>query len=439
MENAFLTEFGTKTILELRNLQAEGHLNLEPGFQRKSVWSERDRRKLIQSIFEQYPVPSIFLYIREEEGRPVYDVLDGKQRLESIFMFSRVSPFAHEGFDVKHQFPDEDEVRKWNWTDLKKTQRYGQFLSYKIPVVEVKGDFAAIVELFVRINSTGKRLTSAEKRKANFYTSPLLRAAEKLARRFGRFFEAQRIISRTARQRMRDVELVSELLTSILAGTLIHKKRAVDKAVGNTKLPQRDLQKAIGELKATMRSVKRMFPDLKATRYRNQSEFYSLFMLVWEFRQQHMILSDRKRNDVAMKLLARFSNGVDEVREQQLKAKGAQPHQRIYADYLLTVQQGTDNLPHRKARAEKLRGLLTGLFEQKDERRTFSPEQRRILWNSDEKKRCSQCGCVLDWTNFQVDHVKAHSRGGKTVLSNAALICQPCNASKGARKRRKAK
>jgi 5-methylcytosine-specific restriction endonuclease McrA len=31
-----------------------------------------------------------------------------------------------------------------------------------------------------------------------------------------------------------------------------------------------------------------------------------------------------------------------------------------------------------------------------------------------------------------VDHIKAYSRGGRTELSNAALTCGPCNASKGA-------
>jgi len=72
------------------------------------------------------------------------------------------------------------------------------------------------------------------------------------------------------------------------------------------------------------------------------------------------------------------------------------------------------------------------LFERKDERRIFSEEQRRLLWNSEEKKKCTLCDEALDWTNFQVDHIKAYSRGGKTELSNAALTCASCNASKGA-------
>ena len=135
------------------------------------------------------------------------------------------------------------------------------------------------------------------------------------------------------------------------------------------------------------------------------------------------------------KLLHDFSDGVDDVREQQRKAKGASADQRIFADYLLLAQQSTDALVPRKRRAEMIRQLLDGLFERKDERRIFSAEQRRMLWNSEEKKHCSQCEKELDWTNFQVDHIKPYSRGGKIELRNAALICMICNPSKGARKR----
>jgi 5-methylcytosine-specific restriction endonuclease McrA len=39
----------------------------------------------------------------------------------------------------------------------------------------------------------------------------------------------------------------------------------------------------------------------------------------------------------------------------------------------------------------------------------------------------------LRWGDFHVDHKKAHSHGGKTILENAQLLCPKCNRSKGAR------
>jgi hypothetical protein len=53
----------TKNILDLKHLFESGHLNLNPGFQRQSVWTERGRAKLIESIIRNYPLlPSTTLY-----------------------------------------------------------------------------------------------------------------------------------------------------------------------------------------------------------------------------------------------------------------------------------------------------------------------------------------------------------------------------------------
>jgi hypothetical protein len=347
-------------------------------------------------------------------------------------MFMRTSPFGKQGFEVPFQFPNDDELYLYNWKALDQDMRTGQFLAYKLQVAEVSGPFGAIVELFVRINSTGKPLTTSEKRHAKFYTSPFLKAAERLTRRNRDFLTDQGIVSEVGIDRLKDVELISELLASILANGSIHKKQAVDRAIGNTAVNRRALDGAVDDFSATLRAVKQVFPDLHATRFRNVSEFYSLFLVVWELTQQKLVLTDRRRNATAMKLLRHFSDGVDEVREQQRKARGATQQQQPFANYLLLVQQSTDAISPRLRRAAMLRELFSGLFEAKDERRVFSPEQRRLIWNSSEEKTCSLCGKPLTWANFHADHVLSHSRGGKTVLSNAARTCVSCNCSKGA-------
>jgi 5-methylcytosine-specific restriction endonuclease McrA len=427
-------EYGDKTILELIGLQECGSLNLEPGFQRKSVWRPPDRRKLVASILEGYPIPSIFLHQRAEDGRPVYDVIDGKQRLETIFMFSRTSGFGRGGFEVPFQFAaiGDEEQYLYTWADLKKHKLTEPFLSYKIQTVEIKGGLSEIVDLFVRINSTGKSLTPSERRHARFYKSPLLREAERLARRYRSYFQRHRVMSSAQIDRMKDVELVSELLSSILAGGPIQGKAAVDKAVGNQQINGNTLRKTIDELKATVSTVTRMFPELRSTRFHNLSEFYTLFLVIWEMRKQNLVLRDKKRNRVAQQLLIGFSNGVDRVQLLLRQAKAPKGEDRPYTDYLLSVQRGTDQLANRRRRAELVRNLFGGLFAGKDDQRIFSPEQRRLLWNSEEKKACKGCGEALDWTNFEMDHVKAHALGGKTALGNAALLCKRCNVRKGA-------
>jgi hypothetical protein len=243
MGNGLRATFGEKDIMTLRMLQEQGHLNLSPGFQRQSVWSPADRRKLIQTVLDGYPIPSIFLYRREDDGALVYDVLDGKQRLETIFMFLRAKGFKRSGFDVRYQFPDDEKSYVYEWKDLEYWGKVPAFLGYKIQVVEVDGEFGDIVDLFVRINSTGKALTSAEKRSAKYYDSPFLKDALALAKRFRKYLTDQRIVRAGQIARMKDVELMSELLASVNAGGPINKKAAVDRAVGNTPMHGQTLKK----------------------------------------------------------------------------------------------------------------------------------------------------------------------------------------------------
>lgn len=425
--------FREHTINELTLMFGKRQINLNPGFQRQSVWGLNDRRRLIESIFAGYPLPSIFLYQRHQNGRLVYDVIDGKQRLETVLMFTKQGRFKRDWFDVRIDLGD-----GVGWYDWPSVTRYfgtkrAAFDAYKLQTVDVTGDLAQIIDLFVRINSTGKRLTSGEKRHARFYQSPFLKEAEKLVSRYRRYLEETRVLSAGQIDRMKGTELFAELLMSINNGGPINKKTALDRAMGNDSVNANTLARLVREFTRTLNLLKRMFPDLRQVRMRNSAEFYSLFLLVWEMDQAKFILAEKRRSRIAFEFLKRLSTGVDELRDQLRKVKPARAGQRLFSDYLLTVQGDTDSSANRERRRELLKGLLWTLFERKDAKRMFSAEQRRIIWHNDEKKKCARCGRLLTWGDFTVDHVKAWSRGGKTSLKNAKPMHRRCNASKGAR------
>src|SRR5690606_28562474 len=104
--------YGSKDLQDVISLYNHGLLNLNPGFQRDSVWSVNDRKKLIQSILQNYPIPSIFLYkSTDDNGRHKYDVLDGKQRIESVLMFIGANSFKNKRFEVKGRLDESDIAR----------------------------------------------------------------------------------------------------------------------------------------------------------------------------------------------------------------------------------------------------------------------------------------------------------------------------------------
>lgn len=380
-------------------------------------------------------MPAIFFYRREEEGQIIYDVIDGKQRVESIPMFMGQ---MRGRFAVKTQLPGSDETEWLNWNRLCRRKMQHLLTGYRIPVIEVDGELGDIIEVFVRINSTGKALTPQEKRRAKYFNSSFLKEADRLARRYESFFIKMGVLSPGQISRMKHIELVCELMLSIHRGDVINKKSVLDRVMKTGDFSKRDISKASRRTVAALNRVRRMFPKLRSTRFNKVTDFYSLVMVIAKFEEEGLILSDQRRNKLAWDLLVTFSNKVDELRERQRKLETVKTGQELYRHYLQTVLQATDEYNQRKYRETILRGLLGSLFAKKDSQRGFTPEQRRLIWNSAGSNRCTSCGRPLSWANFTLDHIDPYSKGGRSRLENAALMCRACNSSKGNRQRRAA-
>jgi 5-methylcytosine-specific restriction endonuclease McrA len=435
--NGITFDTSEKTIQDIANLyksftkNKQRHLNLSPGFQRESVWRDRDRKKLIDSILRNYPIPAIFLYRREENGEIVYDVIDGKQRLETCLMFMgliRGNPFFAEV-----ELPDKDE-REWiNFKTLQRRSKQYLLTGYKITTIEVNGDPSDVIELFVRINSTGKALTPAEKRNAKYYHSSFLKVAGKLANRYEDYFLENGILTDAQISRMKHVELICELMVSMYQGDLINKKAALDKMMDDKSFSLAKAKDTESKVVRTLNKIKKMFPDLYQTRFKQLSDFYSLAVLMYKFETENLILTDRRRNKLAWELLVAFSSGVDQTRLLQKKVQGIPTKLEKCREYLLTVLQATDEISQRRRREDILRGLLESIYKRKDKDRLFSQEQRRILWNSSRDRLCNKCGKPVTWADFTVDHIRPFSKGGETKLNNAAIMHHDCNSAKGNR------
>jgi hypothetical protein len=421
-----------KTIQDLVNLYEKDHLNLEPGFQRKSVWKVRDRAKLMDSIIRNYPLPAIFLYRNQRDGDVVYDVIDGKQRIESFLMFMGLKLGR---FETRTQLPGEDEVKLVSWKQLCKWKQQHIVTGYRLPVIEVDGEPGEIVDLFVRINSTGKALTGQEKRHAKYYDSKFLKEAAKVAQKFENYFLEMEVMGTSQLSRMKHVELICELMLSIQKGDPINKKSALNSIMANSGVDMRQVKRGVRLTISALNRVRKMFPKIYTTRFVKVTDFYTLTTLIAKFEQEGLILTDKRRNRLAWDILKVFSNKVDDLREKLKKAQNVGTEQDLYRQYLLTVMQATDEINQRRLRESILRGLLESLFAKKDAQRGFSEAQRRIIWNTSADRRCQNPKCKkrLAWDDFTIDHIDPHSKGGRTRLENAALMCRACNSAKGKR------
>jgi hypothetical protein len=94
-------------LLTLVNFVESGAIKI-PGFQRNYVWDIKRASKLIESIIIGLPIPQIFLY---EEGRNSFLVIDGQQRLMSIYYFWKGRfPKKEKRSDLRRIFDEEGHI-----------------------------------------------------------------------------------------------------------------------------------------------------------------------------------------------------------------------------------------------------------------------------------------------------------------------------------------
>ena len=188
-------------------------LNLDPPYQRRSIWNQDYKDYFIDTILLGYPAPAIFLYEETEpDGRATYNVVDGKQRLSTIFEF------------ISGEFPVPEKagvtaVRGSYFEKMPDDIRVA-FFNYKFSVEYIPStDENVINEIFDRINRNTAKLSRQELRHARF-DGDFLSSAELLTEYREEELPANfpRIAPPSKRQ-MKDTEFTAELLLLLEVGS----------------------------------------------------------------------------------------------------------------------------------------------------------------------------------------------------------------------------
>lgn len=138
-------------------------IDTAPGYQRRLRWTNKKRSLLIESFLLNIPVPPIFLF---EHDYNEYEVIDGRQRLETIRAFL-ANNFALTGLEY---WP---ELERKRYNDLPSVLQKGllrRSLSAVVLLAETRGVGADELDvrrvLFDRLNTGGIRLNPQELRNA---------------------------------------------------------------------------------------------------------------------------------------------------------------------------------------------------------------------------------------------------------------------------------
>lgn len=212
-------QYESMIIQDINGMSVRKELDLNPWYQRREVWTRPQKSYLINTIFEQKPVPSI--YIRHsldiEKEKSIKEVVDGQQRIKAILEY-----IAGE-FSARH--PDHKKPVKYS--DLSKPQQERFRLTSVSVGYLVGATDSDVIEIFGRLNSVSKNLNLQEKRNSKYGGEFKQHCLAEASRRVG-IWRGLGIFSSNDIARMAEVQFISELTISMLEGLQDYSAKQID-------------------------------------------------------------------------------------------------------------------------------------------------------------------------------------------------------------------
>jgi hypothetical protein len=350
-----------QTIGWFKDRYLEGNLEIKPPYQRRPVWAPRQKSNLVESILLGLPVPEIYIHsTTSAEGVTHYAVVDGQQRVRSVLQFVGIDKEEGEaefnGFPLEGLEPDST-WRNTKFADLA-TKKREKFFGYKFSVrFLTDATDAEVRDMFRRLNKFVTKLSDQELRNA-IYSGPFIQLSNSLAD--DDYWAENRIVSPAIIRRMKDIEFISELLIGLMHGPQGGGGQVIDDYYRQMEEYEDEFpdQKQVKRLyDRTLAAMQSIFPEIKKTRWRNRTDFYSLFVAIGS------ILGEESKRYSAEKMRSLLTDFAEQV-DKRMSDEEARVSDDA-AEYTAAVQRGSSDKSRRAVRHKALLNVLTPLLKRK--------------------------------------------------------------------------
>lgn len=347
-------------IKELYEKIRDGIIISDIDLQREIIYNTEKQQLVIDSILNQVPLPAFYLWKNEDEK---LEVLDGKQRIESIKKF------------IENDLQYNDKI--WKQTD-RETQDKFNFTELSVIVCSGSEDLKR--KIFNRINTLGVPLSPYEVLNG-LYNGEYLRGVTSY---ISQDKDALKILGPNSRGK-------NQMKVLKYICSLRNVKELDDYVKTNQSKSFADDQRLIMK---NLKFIREVFDDY--------GHLDILFNLSIKYAKDLTIWKEHK-SDINIRI------------KRYLKSDDAK-----FTDKAVEIE----NI---------IQAIVQGISV--DDKRLFTVDDKRELLAQKEcQENKYQCECCKKWfykEELQVDHIEPWSKGGRTVLSNAQLLCGPCNRKKG--------
>jgi len=402
-------------------------------YQRGAVWTNRQEKLLIDSIFRGYPIPLFYFhFIKNEEGglsTQTYEIIDGQQRINAIYKF------VNNGFRLFDPKRDRTGLPRFlgqescSWGgmtfEMLPQELKDKFLNTELHVNIIETENTNEVrELFVRLQS-GLPLNAQEKRDAwpGELSKFIVNLAGKRPSVVGHPFWSE-LVYRGAEKRGSLRQACAQAFM-----TFYSRHQYGPEAFCGLE------SKQIDEFYRHHLDFDPNAPGSMAQRFRRiLDEAYDLLRdgkrppLRVHAALHTILLIDSLLDQFSPEWKAKFPKALDNFLATLASASKDETNE-YWSQYGILARTGSTERESVYRRHEFfLKKMLESMLPlcRKDPKRDFSREERELLYFLRGKK-CFICGAEVKWIDAEAHHNEPHFQGGPTSLDNAELVHRECH------------
>lgn len=400
------------TINSLNNRYKTKKLVFNTEYQRSEVWNLKKKQKLIDSIIKEYNIGMIFFKIL---GNDFYEVLDGQQRLKTIFQF------------MKNEYPTSEEytpeIGEKKYNEMRKNHDdYAKFIAFQVDIAFVgNADDETTADIFLRLQE-GMPLNTAEKLNAmrgklrniilDLSHHPFINNTKIEDHRFAHRLLAAQIFK---------LEIDSNFDTMNFPNIKFENLKELYEKYLLKEPPSRILS----NVKKYLNFLKKSFGN-KAKIIRRRGDFIPIYLLY----------SYLDKKYVTLNIETNFTNFVMEflikVESINIRDTSTISENMPYKNFKIWRSAGALSS---KSFRERFKIILGKFLEYmpnlklKDPSRDFDYGQKLAIYFRD-KGICQICRKQLGYEDAEFDHITPWIKSGTTTVINGQLLCQACNRRK---------
>lgn len=341
------SERSSYTPLDFLAWYTAGTLEISPKFQRRSVWSRNAKSYLIDTLLLQLPVPPIYLRIVQSADKKsmIREVIDGQQRMTAVLEFLQGK------FSLASNIESPCKGKKFEELTDEEKDKITQY-TFICEIFHGVGD-REILQVFSRMNMNSVKLNDQELRNGKFFGA-FKRTCYNLAYEHLEFWRTNKILTESNIARMKEVELTSELVISMLDG-MQDKKKSIDSFYRMYDEVFAESTRIQSNFRSVIDLISEIFEnDLKNLEFKRPPIFYSMFLALYHrlFGLHGSDLDTPSTGRISNLEKIKFRETILELSDavKAYKSDQVSPDERNIQRFIDACITSTDSLPRRQTR-----------------------------------------------------------------------------------------